>query len=569
MPQQGDDEYYSSFYQKNDTYWGLGLECETYLVSNNSIERLGKEIQDNLKRERYSIDYLSTYKLEELSKILKQEFNDDKLFYLPELLNAHSLTKMDKNDQHKTLYTKETILNPKFSGKSIFDEWIQYDQDISNMYMKNFLFDGDTIEFRTLKFYKVTVQDVLKEYKYSKNKFINNLNHFLMHNNMWMHRLPITIPEFYPSLAVMATNPKNNVFFNNGTFHINITLPTKLDSNGKIEDLDNFIDIHHISIKYIQWIIPLLISCFGSPDILSLFGPYSRGSLRMAISRYIGLGTYNPNKITPGKQMGTTLSNINTDETIWWQEKVKNKLNYILPDNTGYDINFFKHYQHGIEIRIFDAFPTDHISDIFAIIILLLERVISLLKVKSSEVTVASKCEIWNQMIERVLVLGSDSFIPKSHIKKLSKIFNYPSKSFRKCNSYKDLATTFFSYLLRDHCNGYITLLMFPNISLINISLNDWYLAFNFRLFIPNSSRRTFTLYTIYEILKNRIQSNIDDFLIVEQFYIKVLVTLSIISLKNDLINILINIDSLEDFKIVCKNKCLSWYTEQKSYIEK
>jgi hypothetical protein len=567
MPQQGDDEYYSSFYKKNDIYWGLGLECETYIASNKSIERFGKDIQNNLKRERYSVDYIPTFDKEDLSKILKEVFEDEKLFYIPELINSHAFTKMDRNDEHKTVYSKDTRNNTKFFGKSVFDEWLQHDEEIGDMYMKNFLFDGDTIEFRTTKFYKVTVNDIIHEYKTSKMKFINNLNKFLSSNNIWTSRLPLTFPEFYPSIAVMATNPKNNVFFNNGTFHINITLPTKLDSNGKIEDLDNFIDIHHISIKYIQWIIPLLISCFGSPDILSLFGKYSRGSLRMAISRYIGLGTYNPNKITPGKQMGTTISNINTNKDIWWQEKIKNKLNYNLPDNTGYDINFFKHYQHGIEIRIFDAFPTDHISDIFGIIILLLERVLSLLKSKHSEVIVASNCDIWNQMIERILVLGPDSFIPKNHIKKFSKVLNYPSKSFRKCNSYKDLATTLFSYLLRDHNNGYLTSLMFPNIMLSNISLNDWYLAFNFRLFLPNSTRRLFTLWSLYEILQSRKESNITDFLNVEQFYIKVLILLDIVSIKNNMLNILINISSLEDFQIVCKNKCICWYSNQKSII--
>ena len=564
MPQQGDDEYYSTFYQKNDIYWGLGLEAETYLVSNNSIARFGKEIQNNLKRERYSVDYITSFNKEDLQKILKNEFEDEKLFYIPELINSHSLTKMDRNDEHKTLYSKDNLPNIKYSGKSVFDEWLSNDIEISDIYMKNFLFDGDTIEFRTINFYKTTVSNILNEYKSIKSLFINNLNKFLLSENIWNHRLPLSIPEFYPAIAVMATNPKNNVFFNNGTFHLNITLPTKLNSNGKIEDLDNFIDIHHTCIKYFQWIIPLFLSFFGSPDILSLFGNYSKASLRMAISRYIGLGTYNPNKINPGKQMGTTISNILTNTDIWWQEKIKNKLNYNLPDNTGYDINFFKHYQHGIEIRIFDAFPTEHLSDIFAIVILLFDRVVSHLKSKASDISVASNSLFWNQMIERILVLGPDAHIPKNHIKILSKVFDYSSKSFKRSNSYKEFASTLFSNLFKDHINGNITKLMYPEIKLINVSLNDWYLAFNFKLFLPNSLRRIFSLWTMYEILISKNQLFLSNFIVPEQFYIKVLITLSFISLKDDFLIVEKNNLSFEEFKIICEKNCISWYKDQK-----
>jgi hypothetical protein len=418
------------------------------------------------------------------------------------------------------------------------------------MYNKSFLFDGDTIEFRTRNFYKKTVTDIIEEFQFSKIYFLNSLNRFLKEKKIWTEKLPLSIPEIYPGLAVMNTNPDNNVFFNNGTFHVNITLPTQLDKNGLIKDLDKFIEIHHICIKYIQWIFPLLITTFSSPDFLSFSGKYSKCSARLVISRYIGLGTYDPCKLTAGKQMSTTISNINTTKEIWWQNNLNNELDYLYPENTGYDINFFKHYQHGIEIRIFDAFPNKYISDLFGIIILLLDRVVNYLYEYNDHVNVASNSLEWNKMIKNCLINGSSALISESEKLLFSKIFMFNDDLFKSCKNFRNFNEIFFKKLFEDHCNGNITTKLYPNMKFTYVDLTQWSLAFNYKIFLPHSSKRLFTIWTLYEILKNKDGIyDLNDFLDIELLYIRILWILNFILFKEKKIFIKNKFNNIFEFK--------------------
>ena len=43
--------------QKNNYYWGIGLENETYMQFEESLLVSGAFIQEKIGRERYSIDY--------------------------------------------------------------------------------------------------------------------------------------------------------------------------------------------------------------------------------------------------------------------------------------------------------------------------------------------------------------------------------------------------------------------------------------------------------------------------------------------------------------------------------
>lgn len=481
MPQLGDDDYYITYYNKNDIYWGLGLECETYIKSSKNIIRTGKEIKNNLKCDRYSVDYLSNFNKEILLKILDKEFDNDKVYYLPELLNSHSLTKLDKYGEHNTIYSKDTPPNPKFSGRTVFEEWIEFDPKIREMNTKNFLFDGDTIEFRTRNFYKVTVNDILEEYNMNKEYLLNSFNNFVKKQGIWKDKVPFSIPEIYPGFAIMASNPKNNVFFNNGSYHLNITLPTKLDDDAKILEMDTFIDKHHFCIKTLQWIYPFLIVGYGSPDFLSLIGNYSKGSLRLAMSRYIGVGTYNPDKMIPGKQMQISPDDVICDKKNWWQDKIKKSLDYKYPDTIGYDINFSKHYQHGIEIRIFDAFPSKYISDLFSIIILLFEKTCS--NLIDYDIPIASNSPVWNNIMTKLFTIGSNSPITKIERKKISQIFNYSSKKFHNCSTIFDYGQKLFTLMFTENVNGYLPKLMYPNLKLEYIDISQWNLAYNYRIF--------------------------------------------------------------------------------------
>jgi len=139
-------------------------------------------------------------------------------------------------------------------------------------YDHTWMYDGDTIEFITTNFYNATTSTVINELMEIKTKFIENLNKFFKENNIFQKFGNVKIMKNNHPFAVYLTNIYNNAMFNNGTIHINITLPTYLDEFGKIKNKKKFVLEHKHYIKYIQFIEPLLIAMYGAPDIFSQVG---------------------------------------------------------------------------------------------------------------------------------------------------------------------------------------------------------------------------------------------------------------------------------------------------------
>lgn len=83
------------------------------------------------------------------------------------------------------------------------------------------------------------------------------------------------------------------------------------------------------------------------------------------LSRYIGVGTFDTNYMKPGKRLN------DFDYSDNFFKKLHTVSPYNPPDKIGYDINYHKFKNHGIEIRIFDYFPEDYLEDIMNFIILL------------------------------------------------------------------------------------------------------------------------------------------------------------------------------------------------------
>ena len=145
--------------QKNNYYWGIGLENETYMQFEESLIVSGAFIQEKIGRERYSIDYRKCYKSGNLALVL-ESLDKDKKFKISRMINSHSLEKLDINYQHKTLaFTKPLIDNPEYLGKSILEVFLE-DQPYNiqsmltqkNNPMGSVNFDGDSIEFVTKYF---------------------------------------------------------------------------------------------------------------------------------------------------------------------------------------------------------------------------------------------------------------------------------------------------------------------------------------------------------------------------------------------------------------------------------
>ena len=408
---------YLDFYENFDSnyddnkyeYWGLGIENESYLMF-DKFDNMSKDfILNNHKRDRYSVDYYKNYKIDKLCETLNKLDNVD----MPIYINSYLLQNTDLYGEPINKYTKILTPNPKFCGKTI-DTYIKENSNtITNLFKKYVVYDGDTIEFTTFNFYKTSVKDVIAELLAIKNIYLDELNTVLYKQGIFKHE--IIYPKLNYGFVRYLTNMNNLGICNNGTYHLNITLPTTLNYNMDIKDINEFNSVHSNAIRAIQWMEPFLVALYGTPDILHLLNKdYAGGSLRLMMSRYIGLLTYDNMSMEFGKK----LNDFDYEKkNHYFRELHKNSL-YNPPYQIGYDINFNKFKKHGIELRIFDYFPEEYLEDIVNFIILLCQV--------SMEKNIKNPLEdklLFDVAIE-CLKKGSETLIPYELYYKIKKIFN-------------------------------------------------------------------------------------------------------------------------------------------------
>ena len=353
---------YECHYKPNEIFFGFGIESEYYLEFKNEIEFDRLKFLQNHNKERYSIDYYSNYK-PDIFKLFEKVHYTGKL---PLLFNAHSMTLMDQYNQSRTKYTTRNERNPLFDGETLWDFCKKKNEYFSNNFDKTFTFDGDTIEIMTLNFYNKSIKDVLEEHEITRRNLIDNLNSVFIENNIFQEYGRIDFMKKNHPFAVHLTNINNVAMFNNGTIHINITLPTKLDKNSKIQNKLDFIEKHKNFIRLIQYLEPIILCVYGTRDPFSEYDVrFSSSSQRCAISRYIGIGTYDTNLMKTGKILQESVDNIVVATKEWgWYNKYYRTCGYNRLDKLGMDINFNKHYNHGVEIRFFDFIPHEKYEEL-------------------------------------------------------------------------------------------------------------------------------------------------------------------------------------------------------------
>jgi hypothetical protein len=410
--------FYSNRKESDTEYWGLGIENESYLMFDKLVSVNKDFIINNQKRERYSVNYWDNFKKETMNNELKNIANE---IQIPVYLNGYLFQKTDYYGEHTKRYTKKGEVNPKFIGKTIDDYIREKTPVINSLFNNNMIYDGDTIEFITYDFYKTKVKNVVDELKFIKDKFLKEINKLLVDNkptdvsNNYIFNDKIIYPPFNYGFAKFLTNKNNIAICNNGTYHINITLPTQLNKKGEIENQEIFRDVHSNAIKLIQWIEPFLIGLYGTPDIMhTLNETYAGGSLRLMLSRYIGLGTYDSNKMIKGKM----LNNFDYSNNNHWYTKLHENSPYSPPEKIGYDINYNKFTKHGIEIRIFDYFPENYLEDIINFIILVCQHSYY------TEIESPLENELWKDFTIQCIKKGSEAKVNYLLYCKLKYIFD-------------------------------------------------------------------------------------------------------------------------------------------------
>lgn len=418
--------------QKNKYYWGIGLENETYLQFEESIVVSGAFIQENIGCERYSIDYRTCYKPGSLKFMLEKGFDKNKKYMVSRMINSHSLDKVDKNFQHKTIASTDPVVeNPEYLGKSnleLFLEnqpyniWSMLTQKNNPMGSVNF--DGDSIEFVTKYFENRTISDSCEELKATKQLFIDKLNESSVFDGK------LNFPTYNIGLNMFMSNQENIVLFNNGTYHFHLTLPT-LTHNSRIIDYKGFDATHSNAIYLLQWFEPFFIATLGSPDILAtvsnkldLKEKFASGSMRNAMSRYTGVGTFHKT-MSKGKVLTYPVENFRKllkfekEENIWWRDQIQSELSYELLSDVGLDFNQEKMYQSGFEFRSFDEFPSSYLNDVLLAIILICEHSLHLPNVPWGHDSI-----VWNNLVFKSLKYGYQTEINEEEKKEILNMLN-------------------------------------------------------------------------------------------------------------------------------------------------
>lgn len=400
--------------QKHKYYWGIGLENETYMQFEESLIVSGSFIQEKIGCERYSIDYRTCYKSGVLTEVLETAFDKNKNYKVSRMINSHSLDKLDLNYQHKTLATtKPPVDNPEYLGKSILEAFLETQPyNIQSMLtqknnpMGSVNFDGDSIEFVTKYFENRTIPDSCEELKATKKLFIDKINESSVLNGT------LNFPSYNIGLNMFMSNQEHLVLFNNGTYHFHITLPT-LTENSRIIDYTAFEAKHANAIYLLQWFEPLFIATLGSPDIMGVISSkyhlnekFALGSMRNAMSRYTGVGTFNKT-MAKGKILTyqvdefRKLLKFDKEENIWWRDQVESDLGYELLSDIGLDFNQEKMYQSGFEFRSFDEFPATYLNDVLLAIIVICEHSLNL-----PDVSWGHDSVVWNNLVFKSLKNG-------------------------------------------------------------------------------------------------------------------------------------------------------------------
>lgn len=399
---------------QRDIYWGIGLENETYMQFEESQVVSGAFIHDNIGRDRYSLDYRKCYKSGYLAKVIETAFDKEKQYTISRMMNSHSLEKLDIHFQHKTLaHTTPAADNPDYAGKSILELFletqpynIQSMMTQKNNPMGSVNFDGDSIEFVTKYFENRTIPVALAELKATKRLFLEKLN------ESKVLKETLAFPEYNAGLNFFLSNPESIVLFNNGTYHFHFTLPT-LTEDSRIVDYPAFEAKHINAIYLLQWFEPLIIASLGSPDILGVISKelnleekFALGSMRNAMSRYTGVGTYHKS-MAKGKILTYKVDEFRKlvpftkEENIWWRDRIDADLGYELLEDIGLDFNLEKMYQSGFEFRTFDEFPIDSLEQVLNAIVLICEHSLHL-----PNVPWGHESEVWNSIVYKSLRYG-------------------------------------------------------------------------------------------------------------------------------------------------------------------
>ena len=454
-------EFYKIQESHPDTeYWGIGIENETYLMFDDLFECKKDFIQNNQVPERYSVNYWKNYKPDPLKAALMKL---PAAIPVPIYINSYIFRNADLLGEHKSVYTKKVKQNPLYSGETIDGYLRRVSTTFTKLFERYMIYDGDTFEITTFHFYKTTVPKVVEELSTIKREFVNELNKNLV-SKFTIFKKKIIYPKYNYGFTRFLSNLDNIAVCNNGTYHINLTLPTNLCSDGAIRDPEKFKNVHANAIRAIQWIEPFLVALYGTPDILHALDPaYVAGSQRLGMSRYIGLGTYASQTMQKGKLLDTF---VYMGKENYMTELHSANSPYVPPATIGFDFNYNKFKKHGIELRILDYFPEEHLEHIINLLLLVCEHSLY------NEIPDPRENKVWSHQCMKAIKKGSTMMITPPMYLKLYSVFGYTLITwlpFRLNDRPLNVLKTLSGYLYRKYRMWPLCTKMSPNMKPIQL----------------------------------------------------------------------------------------------------
>jgi hypothetical protein len=101
-----------------------------------------------------------------------------------------------------------------------------------------------------------------------------------------------------------------------------------------------------------------------------------------------------------------------------WYDALHDKTEYEPLDVIGLDLNFNKHWAHGLEIRIFDQMPFPHLREVMETLVMLMDLSLSMKTVEDPRGSV-----VWQRLATEAMYRGSAMMVEAETISALSKAF--------------------------------------------------------------------------------------------------------------------------------------------------
>jgi hypothetical protein len=100
------------------------------------------------------------------------------------------------------------------------------------------------------------------------------------------------------------------------------------------------------------------------------------------VSRYIGLGIYDTEKMAPGKILQIARS---AAGPLPWYDWLHEHCDYYKLENIGLDLNFNKHGAHGLELRFFDQMPYESLEEVLRGLVLVMDAALHMKNVEKPQ----------------------------------------------------------------------------------------------------------------------------------------------------------------------------------------